>query len=233
MIGRQVTAALRRPLHARLCTVAAPQPHFNLAIRTFTHAARLLDGPTGRPRKAVGEPSRPVKRAVKSAAKKPANPEKDAAAKKLAEKKKLAQKKLAEKQKSAKQRLADRTLATKERRALKLQEKKAAAAAKEAGKTPEQIAMKERRARMADNLALKKAALQPPPTRVKVSAYGQFTGEKGKDLSDLLKDSDKSTKPSIFTQHAKNVSAAYKELSPAEIEVGPDPGKNCHGTREL
>jgi hypothetical protein len=222
MIGRQVTAALRRPLHARLCTIAAPQPHFNLVIRTFTHAARLLDGPTGRPRKAVGEPSRPVKRAVKSAAKKPANPEKDAAAKKLAEKKK-----------SAKQRVADRALATKERRALKLQEKKAAAAAKEASKTPEQIAMKERRARMADNLALKKAALQPPSTRVKVSAYGQFTGEKGKDLSDLLKDSDKSTKPSIFTQHAKNVSAAYKELSPAEIEVGPDPGKNCHGTREL
>jgi hypothetical protein len=93
--------------------------------------------------------------------------------------------------------------------------------------------MKERRARMADNLALKKAALQPPSTRVKVSAYGQFTGEKGKDLSDLLKDSDKSTKPSIFSQHAKNVSAAFKELSPAEIEVGPDPGKNCHGTREL
>jgi hypothetical protein len=222
MIGRQVTAALRRPLHARLCTIAAPQPHFNLVIRTFTHAARLLDGPTGRPRKAVGEPSRPVKRAVKSAAKKPANPEKDAAAKKLAEKKK-----------SAKQRVADRALATKERRALKLQEKKAAAAAKEASKTPEQIAMKERRARMADNLALKKAALQPPSTRVKVSAYGQFTGEKGKDLSDLLKDSDKSTKPSIFSQHAKNVSAAFKELSPAEIEVGPDPGKNCHGTREL
>jgi hypothetical protein len=222
MIGRQVTAALRRPLHARLCTIAAPQPHFNLVIRTFTHAARLLDGPTGRPRKAVGEPSRPVKRAVKSAAKKPANPEKDAAAKKLAEKKK-----------SAKQRVADRALATKERRALKLQEKKAAAAAKEASKTPEQIAMKERRARMADNLALKKAALQPPSTRVKVSAYGQFTGEKGKDLSDLLKDSDKSTKPSIFSQHAKNVSAAFKELSPADIEVGSDPGKNCHGTREL
>jgi hypothetical protein len=222
MIGRQVTAALRRPLHARLCTIAAPQPHFNLVIRTFTHAARLLDGPTGRPRKAVGEPSRPVKRAVKSAAKKPANPEKDAAAKKLAEKKK-----------SAKQRVADRALATKERRALKLQEKKAAAAAKEASKTPEQIAMKERRARMADNLALKKAALQPPSTRVKVSAYGQFTGEKGKDLSDLLKDSDKSTKPSIFSQHAKNVSAAFKELSPADIEVGPDPGKNCHETREL
>jgi hypothetical protein len=222
MIGRQVTAALRRPLHARLCTIAAPQPHFNLVIRTFTHAARLLDGPTGRPRKAVGEPSRPVKRAVKSAAKKPANPEKDAAAKKLAEKKK-----------SAKQRVADRALATKERRALKLQEKKAAAAAKEASKTPEQIAMKERRARMADNLALKKAALQPPSTRVKVSAYGQFTGEKGKDLSDLLKDSDKSTKPSIFSQHAKNVSAAFKELSPADIEVGSDPGKDCHETREL
>jgi hypothetical protein len=229
MIGRQVAVALRRPLQARLSTTAAPQPHLNLAIRTFSHASRLLEGPTGRPRKAVGEPSRPVKRAVKSAAKRPANPEKDAAAKKLAEKQKLA----AAKQKFTKQRAADRARATKERQQLKLDKKAEAAAAKEAKRTPEQIARREKRLRLADTFALKKTALQPPSLNVNGSAYGQFTAEKGKELSGLMQDAEKGTKTSVFVQHSKNVSAAYKELSPADLEVGLDPGRNPHGTRRL
>jgi hypothetical protein len=238
MIGRQVTAALRRPLQARLSTTAAPQPHFNLVIRTFTHASRLLEGPTGRPRKAVGEPSRPVKRAVKAAAKKPANPEKDAAAKKLAEKqkaagKKLAEKKLAEKQKLAKQRVADKARAIKEREQLKLEKKNAAAAARAAKRTPEQLARSEKRSLMNDTRALKKAALQPPTLNVLNSAWGQFTIVRGKELSGLMKDQDRETKIKVFREHSKEVAAAYKELSSAEREVSPGPGRNCHGTRGL
>jgi hypothetical protein len=166
---------------------------------------------------------------VKSAAKKPANPEKDAAAKKLAEKQKLA----AAKQKFTKQRAADRARATKERQQLKLDKKAEAAAAKEAKRTPEQIARREKRLRLADTFALKKTALQPPSLNVNGSAYGQFTAEKGKELSGLMQDAEKGTKTSVFVQHSKNVSAAYKELSPADLEVGPDPGRNPHGTRRL
>ena len=83
MLGRQVTAALRRPLQARLRSIAAPPTQSSLCIRTFSYAPRLLT-PAGRPKKAVGEPSRPVKRAVKAKAKEPASTKIDAAAKKIA-----------------------------------------------------------------------------------------------------------------------------------------------------
>ena len=89
MLGRQVTVALRRPLQARLRTQTRP----SLCIRTFTQAPALLL-PAGKPKKTVGEPSKPVKRAVKTAAKKKTDPE--AAAKKLAAKQKAAEKKKAQ-----------------------------------------------------------------------------------------------------------------------------------------
>lgn len=202
MLGRQVTAALRRPLHARLRTAAVPQTPFALAIRTFTHAPALLDT-AGRPRKAVGEPSRPVKRAVKKAAKKPATPEDEAL---LAEKKRIAKEKLA---------------------AARQKQKKLAAAekkkAREAALTPEQLERKRANLLKAEANDLKKAALKPPfPGNV--SAWTMFLSEKGKDLKASFDPSTKTTQAVItsnMAEHAKRVSAAYKDLSAGELEVGP------------
>jgi hypothetical protein len=200
MLGRQVTVALRRPLHARLRTTAAPQTPFALAIRTFTHAPTLLDT-AGRPRKAVGEPSRPVKRAVKKAAKKPATPEDEAL---LAEKKRVAKEKLA--------------AARQKQKKLDAAEKKKA---REAAMTPEQVERKRANLLKAEVNDLKKAALKPPfPPNV--SAWTTFMSEKGKDLKASFDPSVKTTQAvveSTMAEHTKRVSAAYKDLSAGELEV--------------
>ena len=200
MLGRQATAALRRPLHARLPATAAPQTPFALAIRTFTHAPTLLDG-AGRPRKAVGEPSRPVKRAVKKTAKKPPTPEEEA---KLAERKRVAKEKLA----AAKQRQRKQDAAEKKK-------------AKEAALTPEEL--EKRKARVQKGLIrdLRKTALAPPfPTTF--SAWSAFVREKGQDLKASFDPStkfDNEAVRSTLTAHTRKVAAAYKELSAGELEV--------------
>ena len=201
MLGRQVTAALRRPLHARLPTTAAPQTPFALAIRTFTHAPTLLDGAGGRPRKAVGEPSRPVKRAVKKTAKKPPTPAEEA---RLAERKRVAKEKLA----AAKQRQRKQDAAEKKK-------------AKEAALTPEEL--EKRKARVQKGLIrdLRKTALAPPfPTTF--SAWSAFVREKGQDLKASFDPStkfDNEAVRSTLTAHTRKVAAAYKELSAGELEV--------------
>jgi hypothetical protein len=205
MLGRQVTAALGRPLQARLRTTADPQTHYNLAIRTFSHAPRLLD-PAGRPRKAVGEPSRPVKRAVKKAAKKPATPMDDAAVAAVAEKKRLAKEKLA---------------------AAKLKQKKKDAAAvqkaKEAAMTPEELAKKRASLLRSETRDLKKAALQPPfPSRAN-GAWNFFVREKGKDLKgsvDAPVGERRAIIRSNLAEHIKKLGAAWQELPASDIEVG-------------
>jgi hypothetical protein len=139
---------------------------------------------------------------VKKAAKKPATPEDEAL---LAEKKRIAKEKLA---------------------AARQKQKKLAAAekkkAKEAALTPEQLERKRANLLKAEVNDLKKAALKPPfPTTV--SAWTAFMGEKGKDLKFSLESSDKITQAvivSTMAEHAKRVSAAYKDLSAGELEVG-------------
>ena len=204
MLGRQVTAALGRPLQARLRTTAAPHTHFNLAIRTFSHAPRLLD-PAGRPRKAVGEPSRPVKRAVKKAAKKPTTPLDDAAVAALAEKKRLAKEKLA---------------------AAKLKQKKRNAAeakkAKEAAMTPEELAKKKAALVKRETLDLKKAALDPPFASHGYSAWHCFMQERGKELkgsTEGVSGDRLNVVKSSLAEHSKKISAAWKELPASDLEV--------------
>ena len=122
MIGRQVAIVLRFPVHARLPIRSAPLVQCYQDRAAFSTYRQLFDDtvtttPTparrpGRPRKAVGEPSRPVKRSVKRAAPKAVSD--SPAADKLAAKKKTAaekkdvgkpakkKKELTEKQKEAK-----------------------------------------------------------------------------------------------------------------------------------
>jgi hypothetical protein len=200
MLGRQATAALRRPFQARLRSIAAPPTQSGLCIRTFSYAPRLLI-PTGRPKKAVGEPSRPVKRAVKAKAKKPASTETDAAADKIAEKEKAATKKAAD-----------------------LKKKKKPAAAKKA-LTPEQVERKKAALQKAELKDLKKAALEPPVSG-KRNAWVVFLKEKSGDLREgIASESEsegKATSTTIRTQmadYSKKASAAWKDVTPAELEV--------------
>jgi len=207
MLGRQVTAALRRPLQARLRSVAAPPTQSSLCIRTFSYAPRLLS-PVGRPKKAVGEPSRPVKRAVKAKAKKPAATETDAAAKKVAEKEKAAKKKAAE-----------------------LKKKAAAKKKAKPALTPEQVERKKAALQRAEIKDLKKAALEPPVKSGVRSAWLVFSKEKGGELRERIANESDSegrategktplaTIKSQLAAHSKNVSAAWKNVTPAELEV--------------
>lgn len=210
MLGRQVTAAFRRPLHARLPITAAPQTPFNLCIRTFSHAPRLLES-AGRPRKAVGEPSRPVKRAVKKTAKDSATAKADAAAKKVADK---------EKQRLAKEKALKKKASDRE----KAKTKKAADAkkAKELARTPEQIAKRRNALLNAETKALKKAALEPPFPKTHVSAYTVFTREKGKENFPAASSTDEPGVAGVkarIAQVGKMNAALWKDISPSDREV--------------
>jgi hypothetical protein len=261
MLGRQVTAALRRPLQARLRAIAPLPTESGLCIRTFSYAPRLLTPTAGRPKKAVGEPSRPVKRAVKAKAKEPATTETDAAAEKLAEKEKAAAKKaaelekknkaaakkLAEKEKAAakkaaelekKKKAAAKKLAEKDKAAKKkaaeLEKKKKAAAAKKAkpALTPEKIERKEAALRKAAVIDLKKAALEPPARNNTHSAYQLFMKEKGAELRERIASESgsegKTTTTTVRTQMAefsKMISEAWKNITPAQLEVSIWPNR--------
>jgi hypothetical protein len=198
MIGRQVTAALRRPLQARLRAIAAPPTQSNLCIRTFSYAPRLLI-PAGRPKKAVGEPSRPVKRAVKAKAKTPTATKTDAAAKKIAEKEKAAE----------------------------LKKKTAAAKKVKPALTPEEIERKKAALQKAEIKDLKKAALEPPAKKGSFhSAYHAFTKDKGGELREGIASGDqsegKATRANVtsqMTEFSRGVAAAWKNVTPAELEV--------------
>ena len=75
MFGRQVSSSLLRlPIYARLPlrTAASHSPRDLLSRALFNAFQRSYATPS-RPKKAVGEPSKPVKRSVKRAAKKPAS----------------------------------------------------------------------------------------------------------------------------------------------------------------
>lgn len=198
MLGRQVTAAFRRPLQARLRIAAAPQPQFNLCIRTFSYAPRLLES-AGRPRKAVGEPSRPVKRAVKKAAKKPTISKEDAAAKKVAEKEK---KRLA-KEKEKKKKAAD------------------AKKAKQLAMTPEQLERKKASLLRAETKELKKAALNPPFPNTRLNAYSVFlreTAKKNYASTSSTHGGIEGARSRLKQATAANV-AAWKDISASELEV--------------
>ncbi len=185
MIGRSVGTSLTRlPLYARLpfrpaahqCTLIAPSRSY---------------ATPGRPRSTVGEPSRPIKRAVKRAAKTPSTD--DAASKKTAAKKKTA---AAKKKKAA---------PAKERRApLTPEQKQAKLAAKKARTEKERI--KE----------LKKIALDPPK-HSPLTAFNVYTAEKLKENS--REGSDK--QPAEYRETFKAVTRSWADRTPADIEVIP------------
>lgn len=159
MLGRQVgSSMLRLPANARLVLrPALSQYQQDLISRTTLFSTQRYYASTpGRPKKAVGEPSRPVKRSVKRAAKSSATGEAGeqvAANKRQSRAKKTTAKKAAAPKKPKKKVLTDKQKAVKE-----------AGVAK---------------AKIAD---LKKAALDPPKRGSTLSTYTMFMSEKMKEV---------------------------------------------------
>ncbi|KAI7159692.1 hypothetical protein KC349_g3914 [Hortaea werneckii] len=126
MIGRRVGVLFQLPLQSRLLRTnpISAQQH-QLPIRSLACQPRRGYATPGRPRKAVGEPSRPVKRAVKrtssaaSSADSPAKQKTDARKKTAAKKKpaKAPKKVLTEEQKAVKAARADKLKMTELRKA--------------------------------------------------------------------------------------------------------------------
>ena len=156
MLGRQVgISLLRLPASARLAlrpSIFSQQ--YDSSSRVLALSALRSYATPQKPRKAVGEPSRPVKRAVKRAAKSPSTGE---AGEQLAEKKKAAR--------------AKKTAGT--------TKKKTAPKAKKPAPPKKRVKkpLTEEEKTTAEIKALKKTALSPPPSGTKYSARNAFIAE--------------------------------------------------------
>lgn len=188
---------LRWPASARLLSAPLPSPappsSLVLSIRTYATP--------GRPKSVVGEPSRPVKRAVKRAAAKPADGMSPAERKVATSKRRAAAKRepvvLTEEQKAAQQeRLENAQAAMKSR-----QEKK---------KAKKKVQDDKDKVKQLKSLAL------DLPKRPQFSAYTIFTGEKIKAMGPLT--SEDGTQHTLGSR-MKEAASKWKTLGPAEVEV--------------
>lgn len=156
MLGRQVgSSLLRLPASARLALRPCIfSQHYDSRSRVLALSALRSYATPQKPRKAVGEPSRPVKRAVKRAAKSPSTGE---AGEQLAEKKKAA-------------RAKKPTGTTK---------KKAAPKAKKPAPPKKRVKreLTEEEKTKAEIKVLKKTALSPPPSGTRYTARTAFIAE--------------------------------------------------------
>lgn len=211
MIGRTL---VRIPVRSRLIRPAYQCQHDVVAKVPVVLPLRTYATP-GRPKSVVGEPSKPVKRAVKKAAAKPATGD-TAAEKKVAANKRNASKKTSGTQKKAltpeqKERAEQRAAKKQER----LEKEKAAKKTRQA-KLKERAKAKSEKQQIKD---LKEAALKPPKPS-KVSAYVVFVAEQAKNY-DLSGGSAQEHRAKLG-KFAKESSEQWKNMSPAELEVSDD-----------
>lgn len=163
----------------------------------------------GRPKSVVGQPSRPVKRNVKRAAAKPADGTSSAERKVAAKRSSPARKTLTPEQqvaateKKAQAKIAAQARALKQKEAKQARSLKAKATAK----------ARNERVKVAE---LKKTALNPP-NLLSGNAYLGFS--KQYLQKNQLTDSTGGSKREAQMQRIKECGAAWKALSPAEIEV--------------
>lgn len=189
MLGRQIAVALRRPLQARLRT----QTPTSLCIRTFTQAPQVL---AGRPKKAVGEPSKPVKRAPKTTTDKQSKASDAAAKKKLAEKKKLAAKKAAD----AKKKKAKREL------------------------TPEEVEKRKARLQKAEVKELRKAVLPIPRESLykTTNAYAEYIREHADRFkSGMANKMTPAEQQATLSEISRGIALEWKALSSSQHAVSP------------
>lgn len=204
MIGRQVAALLRVPASARVVRVCRLPHQPNLYVRRSLSLSRRLYATPGRPKKAVGEPSRVIKRAVKRAAKTPADPTTDAAAKKVETKKKGATKKT--------------KVAGTKKPATKTKAKAKAKAKAKKPLTDAQKAVKKANVQKLEITELKKAALDPPHIP-QLSAYLQFSVEKSKESQLSAEGLSPEQRRKQFGEMGKSIAAQWKSSSSADVEV--------------
>lgn len=208
MLGRQVgTSLLRLPRCARLPvrSINNQQCHYDLAIRTIVPSAvrlyaQITPSRPGRPKKAVGEPSRPVKRAVKQAAK---SPKEDAATQKVKENKKTVQQK--------KKKKTTKSAAKPKKKTLTEDEK-----AKQAERLAKRKATKMKAVEAANVRELKKIALTPPHVGHH-TVYSMWL--KDKVNGEKMRTSDFGERSRIFAEMQKQASAEFKQFTPAQLEV--------------
>ena len=210
MLGRQVgSSLLRLPIHARL--LLRPTAPFqsqcpqDLASRTIVLTSQRYYATPGRPRKAVGEPSRPVKRAAKRQAKdtsgtdpatKLVKARKTAAkstTKKAAPKKTRAKKPLTETQKAAQAAAQEKATLRKDKAKAKRAEEKEKAKTKE----------------------LRELALSPPTLGRTRTAWAMFLQEKTAGLKEK----------GGASLMSKQASEEWKSITPAQREVHPPPNQ--------
>ena len=119
MLGRQVSnSLLRLPTYARLPLRPSPfQCQYDISSRAIFCSSQRFYATPGRPRKAVGEPSKPVKRAVKRSAKSASSADSPAKRKNLEAKKAAAKKKKEKKPVARKSRLTPEQQAVKKSKA--------------------------------------------------------------------------------------------------------------------
>ncbi|SMR44613.1 unnamed protein product [Zymoseptoria tritici ST99CH_3D1] len=157
----------------------------------------------GRPKSVVGEPSRPVKRAVKKAAAKPADGSSPAAKNDAAKRDAAAKKskKTSPTKRQPKQLTEAQTAALKERQAK--------------AKARKQVVVEKEKLN-----ELKRIALSPPKL-VGDNPYAVFTKEKNKERGSLSTASESSTRETRlknFTERVTAVAAEWKSLNAAERE---------------
>lgn len=174
-------------IHALRALTISSATHRDYATETITPKR------PGRPKKAVGEPSRPVKRAVKKAAK---SPKEDTATKKVKARKETAAKK------------AKKPAKTQPRKVKPDEEL-----------TPQQLAKRQQYQRSKANAgvrALKKAALKPPPSGG-VSAWTMLVAENV--AGTMREEGNNGGATAALTRVVGSAKEKYNNLTPAEREV--------------
>lgn len=199
MLGRQVGASLLRlPRCVHLPIRSLPvhqQSHGPLSAVAGRSYADAPASRPGRPKKAVGEPSRPVKRDVKRAAK---SPKEDAATRKVKAKEAGAKDRKTKKAPGY-VKLTDEQKA--ENKAKRAELRAAAAAKKKAGSVA----------------ALKKLALNPPRV-TRANAWVHFVKERN-NLGTRMQGGTRDSRKATFGENSTRMSDEFKNITPAELEV--------------
>ncbi|TKA82157.1 hypothetical protein B0A55_02047 [Friedmanniomyces simplex] len=214
MFGRRVVVSLRFPLQQRRLLTPYP-PQTNAASRAVLCQPRRTYATPGRPRNVVGEPSKPVKRAVKRAAAKATTSEDSPAKRKIEEKKEAAAKKPATAKKPAKPRKAAAPGAPAKKRAPR---KKALTEEEQLAKeTKLQLAKAAKAVRLGrqEMSSLKKAALKPPAIAIS-NAFLVFATERAKKSDSLRTKGDGQRQR--LSEQSRATGKAWQQCSPAEVE---------------
>ncbi|KAK5717825.1 hypothetical protein LTR15_008666 [Elasticomyces elasticus] len=195
MFSRRVVVSLR---------FAFPrQP--DAAARALLYQTRRTFATPGRPRNVVGEPSKPVKRAVKKSVAKAASADSPAKEGNEVRKRKAAEKPATAKKPAAKRGPKPKVL-------VELSEEQKAANEAKSIKSKEAKASRLERAKIAE---LKKVALSPPKIP-QAGAYTVFAAEKSRNNEQLHQKGPGGAER--LAQSARANSAAWKECTPADVE---------------